>query len=81
MRKEYYEFIQIKGIADVFLFIIDIPYSTKLRILKELSSRYPVEILNNALYKYKKSYIDSGRVEIFKLTNLLIYFCENIKKN
>jgi hypothetical protein len=75
VRNEYFILIKDNKLADVLSLIPDLPYSSKTRVLEELLKSYPAEQVNKALYAYKAHYIDSNRVQIFKLKNTLKYFC------
>ncbi len=75
MKTGYYRLIQDRGINDVLYLIPEIPYSKKINILKELIKNFPVDVINRSLDTYKTEYIDLNRVLIYKLKNVLIYYC------
>lgn len=79
MRSDYYELIKTHQISDILSEITILPYSSKQRILETLLKKYPVQYINMALNRYLKEYIKIDRVDIFRLKNLLIYFCEEFK--
>lgn len=76
MKEVYYKIIQQKNIPDVFKSIIEISYSKKVSIIGSLLDKYNEKIVEKALYDYQKEYIDLGRININKMKNQIIYFCE-----
>lgn len=78
MRSEYYQFLKKYNIADILSEIEDISYTFKLNILKELIQSFSPEKINMALNNYKIDYINIERIDLFKLKNVLIFYC---KKN
>ncbi len=76
MRKDYFSLIKEKELNDTLSEVDTLPYSSKQRILTDLLKKYPSLIINQALNLYKINYIDSNRVEIFKLKNTIVYYCE-----
>lgn len=80
MKEAYYQTLQKNKLADILFEVKIIPYSSKNRILKELLNDYSPEQINMALNEYKINYIDLNRVEIFKLKNILKYYCKNFEE-
>lgn len=80
MRTEYYKFISehslINGLKEIIW-----PYSSKLKVLQELSKRFSSKEINLALMAYKENYIDKNIVNMNTIKNVLIGLCNKEKQN
>lgn len=79
MREQYYNFIKENKISDILSEIPDISYTVKMNILKEFLKLFSAETINRALNRYKIDYIDNNRVILFRLKNLLHFYCKYYK--
>ncbi len=81
MRSDYYKFIQQHSISDILSEIDILSYSKKQDILEYLVSFFTSETINMALNQYKINYIDAKRIDVKRLHNILLYFCNQNKEN
>lgn len=80
MREKYYNFIGKNNILDILTEIDELSFSAKLSLIESLYTKFGTDKTNYALYEYKKNYMDSNRVELKKLKNVLNYFCKLYEK-
>lgn len=78
MRKEYYTFIQEKGIRDFLSLIDEIPYSKKLKIVQNLCSRFTVLSINQAFNDYQINYVK--RIDLRIIEKILIGLCKKYER-
>jgi len=78
VRDQYFSIIKEKDLPNVLGCILELSYSNKLKILKELLDRFNLQDLKIALNLYKQNYIDLNRTQILYLKNVIISLCKNV---
>jgi len=78
-RKVYNDFIKRHSIHNTLGDIPELSYTKKFSILSDLQVIYPVDVINRALNDYRVNYIDLKRVDLSRVKNTLVYYC-NIYK-
>lgn len=76
MKKLYYDFIKEFNISDILNNIEILSYSQKLKILKNLLTKYSVDNINMSLNDYYLNYIKLNRIDNNRILNTLKGMCE-----
>jgi len=81
MKERYYNLINKYNIHDIAILIAELSYSRLYNILLDLLYKfnYDISLINKSLELYKTNYIDLNRVEIYKIRNILIYYCKEYR--